>query len=60
MDFQRRRLLWLAACAAGLPLTGVARAPGFQISSHGRSPSIKRTQRLSHGQAPLLPLVWWI
>ena len=33
---------------------------GFQISSHGRSPSIKRTQRLSHGQAPPLPLVWWI
>jgi tripartite-type tricarboxylate transporter receptor subunit TctC len=29
MDFQRRRLLWLAACAAGLPLTGVARAQAY-------------------------------
>ena len=29
MDFQRRRLLWLAACAAGLPLAGVARAQAY-------------------------------
>src|SRR5262245_35990104 len=26
MDFQRRRLLWLAACAAGVPIAGAARA----------------------------------
>ena len=32
----------------------------LQISSHGPSPSIKRTRRLSHGQAPPLPPVWWI
>jgi tripartite-type tricarboxylate transporter receptor subunit TctC len=29
MDFQRRRLLWLATCAAGLPLAGVARAQTY-------------------------------
>ena len=47
----------------GKPLVAVIMINGmndFQISSHGRSPSIKKTRRLSHGQAPLLPLVWWI
>ena len=29
MDFQRRRLLCLAACAAGLPLAGIARAQAY-------------------------------
>ena len=29
MDFQRRHLLWLAACAAGLPLAGIARAQAY-------------------------------
>jgi len=29
MDFQRRRLLWLAACAAGGPLAGAARGQAF-------------------------------
>jgi len=29
MDFQRRRLLWLATCAAGFPLAGVARAQTY-------------------------------
>ena len=29
MDFQRRHLLWLAACAAGLPLAGIVRAQAY-------------------------------
>lgn len=29
MDFQRRRLLWLAACGAGLPIAGIARAQAY-------------------------------
>src|SRR5262249_2871421 len=29
MDFQRRRLLWLTACAAGLPIARAARAQAY-------------------------------
>jgi tripartite-type tricarboxylate transporter receptor subunit TctC len=29
MDIQRRRLLWLAACAAGLPIAGIAKAQAY-------------------------------
>jgi tripartite-type tricarboxylate transporter receptor subunit TctC len=31
MDFQRRRLLWLAACAAGLPIAEAARAQAYPV-----------------------------